>query len=267
MIRVLLAGHDPITRTKIHSFLSKERDISIVSECATGIETSEKLNILEPEILILDLDLPGISGFEILESVKCANIPYVIAMSKLDKYAIHAFEFNVIDYLIKPFNRYRFRDALIRVKRSLERDKRANGQIVIERSVNGPPGLMHPTVERVPIKVGRRVKMLDASVITYILADRDFTNLHMTTGETIHTSERISHLEIKLPADRFQRVQRSVILNLKYINEIHSKKGKFEFIMSSGESFMSGTLYKRELTTLVTTWNKHQLAKDIALTY
>ncbi|MGB9429457.1 MAG: response regulator [Gammaproteobacteria bacterium] len=261
MIRVLLAVHDVISKTKIRYFLSEERDISIIADCANGTEASEMLNILEPELLILDFELPGMSGFELLESVKCARMPYVIIVSRQDKYAVRAFEFDVTDYLIKPFDKTRFREALTRVKRHFERDKRAEGQAFsANESGNGSAALIHPAVERIPIKFGRRVKLLHTSAIRHIVADRDFTNLHMVTGETIHTSERISQLEMKVPADRFQRIQRSVILNLEHVQEIRSKKGKYEFVMNNGECFMSGILYKRELNTLVTTWNKRQHA-------
>ncbi len=257
MIRVLIADDDVYSRNNIRNYLHGERDINIIAECEDGINASEKLAILEPNILILDTELPKISGFEILESARRMRMPYVIFISSYDKYALRAFEFNAIDYLVKPLEKRRFLDAILKVRRYIERDMRAEYHAISpNKSVSNPTGSIHPMAERVPVKIGRRINLLSTSAIRYIVADRDSTNFHMVTGETIHSSERISQLETKLPADRFQRIHRSIIANLEFIREIRPKKGSYEVVINNGENFMSGHIYKRELDTLFTFWNK-----------
>lgn len=261
MIRIILANNDEVTKTKIRRFLQDDPDMTIVSDCSDGKLASDRLHMLEPDILMLDMDLPGISGFDVLESVTRMRMPYIIVTSAEDKYAARAFEFGVTDYLVKPINKYRFQEAITKVKRFIERDRRADsGAVSVLHPTGETTDFIHPAVERIPIKNGRRVRLLNTSAIRYIVADRDFANLHMITGEVIHTSERISQLEGKLPPERFQRIQRSYIVNLEHIHEIRSKKGKYEFIIDNGESFMSGYLYKRELSTLVSTWSKRRHA-------
>lgn len=261
MIRVVIAEPDDKTRANILNLLKDDATMEIVADCCDGTDTCERLKILEPNILILDAEMPKMCGFEILESATRPGGPYVIMTSAHDKYAARAFEFGVTDYLIKPLNKYRFLEAITKVKRYIERDRRADGgSAVVNHHADPANGYIRPTAERIPIKNGRRVRLLNASAIRYVLADRDFANLHMVTGEVIHSSERISHLEIKLPIERFQRIQRSVIVNLEHVQEIRSKKGKYEFVMGSGEGFMSGYLYKRELSTLVATWSKRRHA-------
>lgn len=261
MIRVMLADNDEVSKTKIRSFLQDDPDMHIVFDCGDGVQARDKIQLLEPEVLLLDMDLPRLSGFEVLESVIRMRMPYIIVTSAQDKYAARAFEFGVTDYLVKPINKYRFQEAITKVRRYIERDRRADsGGAATTVAAGDPSGLIHPAVERIPIKNGRRVRLLNTSAICYVIADRDFANLHMITGEVIHTSERISQLEGKLPPDRFQRIQRSFIVNLEHVHEIRSKKGKYEFIMSGGAGFMSGYLYKRELSTLVATWSKRRHA-------
>lgn len=257
MIRVLIADDDIFSRNNIRAYLNGERDINIIAECQDGINANEKLAVLEPDILILDTELPKMSAFDILKSATRLRMPYIIFISAYDKYALRAFEFNAIDYLVKPLDKRRLLDALTKVRRYIERDRRAEDHAVsANKSVSNPTGPIHPMVERVPIKRGRRISLLSTSAIRYIVADGDSTNFHMATGETIHSSERISQLETKLPADRFQRIHRSIIANLEFIREIRPKKGSYEVIINNGDNFMSGYIYKRELDALFTTWNK-----------
>jgi len=257
MIRVLIADDDILSKNNIRAYLNGEHEIHIVAECEDGINASEILDILEPDVLILDTELPKMSAFDILKSATRMRMPYIIFTSTYDKYALRAFEFNAVDYLVKPLDKRRLLDAITKVRRYIERDRRAENRTVsANKSVSNPTGPIHPMVERIPIKKGRRISLLSTSAIRYIVADRDCTNYHMITGETIHSSERISQLEIKLPADRFQRIHRSIIVNLEFIREIRPKKGRYEVVINNGENFMSGYIYKRELDTLFTFWNK-----------
>ena len=263
MIRILIADEDASSISSIRTFLSGERDISIVAECANGIAACQKLDIDEPDIFIVDVELPEMSGFEILEFARHTGMPYIIFTSISNKYAVRAFEFNVVDYLIKPFSRQRFRDALSRVREYIQRDIRAkeDGHFITASQVTVDSVNYHRnSVERVPIRIGRRIRLMQTAAVQYITADRDFTNLHMATGETIRTSERISQLEIKLHRYEFQRIHRSRILNLRHVREILPRNTQYEFVMRTGECFMSGILYKRELNALITTWNKPQQA-------
>ncbi len=261
MIRVLIADHDVISKHQVSSYLTNEHDLNVVAECIDGLEAKDKLDTLEPDICILDVELPKISGFEIFDSATHLHMPYIIFMSAYDKYALRAFEFNAIDYLVKPLEKHRFQNAITKARRYIERDMRAGSRTAsADMPGSVPIALNRPAMERVPIKRGRRISLLRISAIRYIVADRDFTDFHMLTEETIHSSERISHLELKLPIDRFQRIQRSVIVNLECVREIRLKNGGYEFVMNNGESFLSGVMYKRELGALFTFWNKRQFA-------
>jgi len=258
MIRLLIADNDVVSKHKVHAFLNSAHDLKVVAECIDGMDARDKLTILEPDLVILNVELPKMSGFEILGSATHMKMPYIIFTSAYEKYALRAFEFNAIDYLVKPLEKHRFQDAITKARRYIERDVRAGNRTASAgKPGTSPITLNRPSIERVPIKRGRRISLLRTSAIRYIVADRDFTDFHMLTGETIHSSERISQLEFKLPIDKFQRIQRSVIVNLEWVREIRLTKGKYEFVMNNGESFLSGIIYKRELGSLFTFWSKH----------
>jgi two-component system, LytTR family, response regulator len=261
MIRLLIADNDVVSKHKVHAYLNHAHDFNVVAECADGMDAKDKLTLLEPEMVILNVDLPRMSGFEILGSTAHIKMPYVIFTSEDEKCALRAFEFNAIDYLIKPLEMQRFHGAMTKARHFIERDLRAEnvtapaaGADTVTMTLN------RPSIERVPVKRGRRISLLRTSAIRYIVADRDFTDFHMLTEETIHSSERISQLEYKLPNDRFQRIQRSVIVNLECVREIRLQKRSYEFVMNNGEIFTSGHIYKRELAALFAFWNKRSIA-------
>jgi two-component system, LytTR family, response regulator len=261
MIRVLLADNDVVSKHKLRAYLKHAYDLNVVAECMDGMDARDKLNILEPDIVILNVELPRMSGFEILGSTAHMKMPYVIFTSADEKYALRAFEFNTIDYLVKPLEKQRFHDAITKARRYIERDLRADNVNASAASADTVSmALQRPSIERVPVKRGRRISLLRTSAIRYIVADRDFTDFHMLTEESIHSSERISQLKYKLPIDRFQRIQRSVIVNLEYVREIRLQKGRYEFVMNNGESFLSGIIYKQELGALFSFWNKRLIA-------
>jgi two-component system, LytTR family, response regulator len=261
VIRVLIADNDVVSKHKLHAYLNHAHDLNVVAECVDGMDARDKLNILEPDIVILNVELPGMSGFEILGSTAHMKMPYVIFTSVDEKYALRAFEFNAIDYLVKPLEKRRFHDAITKARRYIERDLRAENVTAPAAGADTVTmALNRPSIERVPVKRGRRISLLRTSAIRYIVADRDFTDFHMLTEETIHSSERISQLEYKLPNDRFQRIHRSVIVNLECVREIRLQNGKYAFVMNNGEIFTSGHIYKRELAALFAFWNKRSIA-------
>jgi two-component system LytT family response regulator len=110
--------------------------------------------------------------------------------------------------------------------------------------------------ERVPVKIGRRVRFLDAGHMRCIRADRDYVNIHMTTGEIIHTSDRISQMEEKLTGLPFLRVHRSAIVNLEQVREVRSAGSYYDFLLTADMRVTSGCTYKRDIHALISSWKK-----------
>ncbi len=249
MIRVILAERDGTEKFKIQRLLQSDPELQVVADCCDGAEAREKVNVLEPDILVSAIDLPTMSGFEILESVTTVRMPYVIVIAGGAKYATRAFESGVTDYIVKPITKHRFQDSLVKVKRQIERDRRAEGAAIVNMKISDQSGTVdRPSVDRIPIRCGRRVRFLSLSAVRYITRNRNFANLYMVTGEVIHTSESISQLETKLPSERFQRIQRSAIINMGDLREIRTKQGKYEFVMSRGECLLSDIVSSENIT-------------------
>jgi two-component system, LytTR family, response regulator len=254
MLHVLIADGDAPSREAIHSYLDNERDINIVGECVNGSDMREQFRMLEPDLLITDTELSAISAFDILDTAVQTKPYHVIFTSKSDKYALRAFEFNALDYLVKPLEKARLQEAINRARRYWHLDKAEESIATSTVQSNNISSVTTGTAERVPIKIGRRIRLLSSSIIMYITADHDCTNVHMATGQIIHSSERISQLEQKLSGYDFQRIHRSRIINLKHVREIIPTNSRYKFILFGGKSFMSGILYKRELKSLLLTW-------------
>ncbi len=263
MIRVLIVDDEQHARAGIRSLLEPEADIEVVGECGEGRTALESLQVLQPDAMFLDIQMPGLTGIEVLKTATLARRPYTVFTTAHHDYALQAFEVAAVDYLLKPFDAARFRAALLKIRTQLDLDRRANGRLDMADLMSRLPGvpaalaaIAAPPSDRVPVKIGRRVRFLSATHMRYITADGNYVNIHMTTGEVIHTSERISMMEEKLRAQHFLRIHRSVIINIDQVREAHSMGSYYGFTMSDGASLTSGLTYKKNIHGLLTAWRK-----------
>lgn len=259
MIRVMIVDDEPLARGKIRTLLTPHRDFQVVAESGDGRDGLEKMQALKPDALFLDVQMPQMGGMEMLTQVAPGPRPYTVMTTAFDGYAIKAFEFDAIDYLLKPFDTGRFEAALGRIRAHVERDIRSAGRIDVDMMLKRlGPAAPEPRArsERVPVKIGRRVRFLDAGHMRCIRADRDYVNIHMTTGEIIHTSDRISQMEEKLSGLPFLRVHRSAIVNLEQVREVRSSGNCYDFLMTGDMQVTSGCTYKRDIHALIGSWKK-----------
>ena len=261
MIRAIVADDEPLARSKIRGLLDLEQDFEIVAECGDGASALRKLRVLEPDVLFLDIQMPGISGIELLHTASLRSPPYTVIISAHDQYVVQAFEVNANDYLLKPFDGERFAVAIDRIRRQVQLEARARNyadinqlMTTVERRLTK---LEKPqSSARIPVKIGTRTRFLSTQAIKYVKADKDYVNIKMVTGEVIHTNDRISHMEHKLPTDQFARIHRSAIINLDQIKEIRSKGYCYEIVLSEGETFDSGVTFKRKIQSLQAHWKR-----------
>lgn len=268
MIRVMIVDDEPLARGKIRGLLQSHPDFEVVAESGDGRDGLAKLKEHSPDALFLDVQMPHLTGMEMLAATGPGPRPYTVMTTAYDDYAVKAFEFDAVDYLLKPFDAGRFSAALARIRTHLERDFRSAGRIdldVLMKRLEGVGSVPAATEAhaapalrpgRVPVKIGRRVRFLDAGHMRCVRADRDYVNIHMTTGEVIHTSDRISHMEEKLASYPFLRIHRSVIVNLEQVREVRSAGACYDFLLTGDENATSGCTYKRDIHALLTTWKK-----------
>jgi two-component system, LytTR family, response regulator len=263
MIRVLIVDDEPIARSGLKALLASEPDIRVVGESGDGRDALEKIETLQPDAMFLDIQMPDLTGIEMLQEGLEARRPYTIIVSAHEDYSLEAFDVNVRDYLLKPIDGSRFKRALTRLRGHLNVQRRADGLGELgESQKRATPEAAKPAApavsDRVPVKVGRRVRFLSLRHIRHVAADGNYVNMHMTSGEVIHTSERISQMENKLFPHHFVRIHRSTIINIDEIREVFINGSYYEFLMTDGGRLTSGVTYKKNVQSLLAAWKKTQ---------
>jgi two-component system, LytTR family, response regulator len=228
----------------LRQLLRDDRDVEIVGESATALETIELVRAANPELLFLDIHMPGMDGFDVmgaLASQKETPTPRVIFTTADDQYAVRAFEVNAVDYLLKPFTCERLRAAVQRVReQSQPRPAEAgNG------NASGPAVNFY--TNRIVFKSRGRILFLPVSDIRWIGAEGNYVRLSTAT-ETHLLRETMAHLEERLDPRGFLRVHRSFIVNLKYVKEVRRETtGDSVVIMDSGQKVALGRSYRAYL--------------------
>lgn len=253
-IRTLIVDDEPIARWGIRSQLEGEPEIEIIGECANGVEAVAAIEEQAPDLVFLDVQMPGLDGFGALAAIGAAigveRLPEVIFVTAYDKYALKAFEVHAVDYLLKPFSRERFLDALQRARNNLRRQDTAE---INRRLLALLKDQQSQTayLERLVIKSGGRIFFLDVSEVDWIETADNYVRLHV--GKQSHLlRETMSHLESKLDPKQFIRIRHSVIVNIKRIRELRPLiNGEYVFLLRDGSELTSSRRYRKKLNTLL----------------
>jgi len=205
-IAAVIVDDEELARAILREYLAAHPDIEIVAECANGFEAVKAVSELAPDLLFLDIQMPKLNGFEVLELVGPG--PAVIFITAYDQYALRAFEVHAVDYLLKPFTPERLTEALERVRQRMERNEASPVPALVKQArASGKP------VERVLVKDGSRVHVIPVEKIDYIEAQDDYVGIK-AGGKEYLKQDRMAELESLLPPERFIRIHRSYILNI-----------------------------------------------------
>ena len=209
-MRVLIVDDEHLARALLREFLGAHPDVEIVGECANGFEAVKAIGELDPEVVFLDIQMPKLDGFEVVELA--GGKPHYIFATAYDQFALRAFEVHAIDYLLKPFSRER-------LKQALEHARSRQAPPAQLQAVVAEAAQRHGYLERVLIKDGTRVQVVPASSIDYIEAQDDYVQV-MAAGRAWLKNQRMSELEAQLDPQVFIRIHRSYIVNLGSIARI-----------------------------------------------
>ena len=256
MIRALIVDDEPPARDQVREFLSAEPDVLVVGESADGADALQQIRALEPDLLFMDIRMPRMSGLEVLSSGAEARLPYTIFTTAYAHYAVEAFAVEALDYLVKPLERSRFREAVERARRYLARDaslmRRIEPQILRAFLASLETFGGGTRRERLAIKVGRRVRFLDLPLIEYVRADGDYVAIHLRGEEVLKARDGIAELQVRLPSARFLRIHRSLIVNIDCVKELRSnKRGGYTLVTASGHRLAAGATYASAVETLL----------------
>jgi len=247
-IRAVIVDDEPLGRTVIREMLRGEADIELVGEAANGHEALEVLSQTQPALLFLDVQMPEVDGFDLLGALE--TLPLVIFVTAYDQYAVRAFEVHALDYLLKPFDRERFRQAVqrARVQLRLAQHNAVNERIL---ALLEAQKARTPYLERLVIKHQGRVFFLKTSALDWAEAEGNYVKLHV--GPTVYLlRETLSHLETQLDPQRFARLHRSHLVNLDRIRELQPwSHGEYRVLLHDGTELTLSRNYRDRLHGLL----------------
>jgi two-component system LytT family response regulator len=248
-IRVLLVGNDPQARQRLREGILPQPEMKIVGECTNGIGVVTLIKEQPVDLMVLDIEMPEANGFAALEIIPQEQLPYVIFVTTHERYAVRAFEFNAVDFLLKPFDCDRFAKALMRARKQIlhEGSQSLDRQMFfILRALKARPEY----AERFIVKSNGHMFFIKTDDIHWIEAEGNYVRLH--SGKESHLlRETISALESQLDPKKFMRVHRSTIVNLDCVKELQSWfHGDYRIIMRGGKELMLSRSYRDRLSGL-----------------
>jgi two-component system LytT family response regulator len=233
-IRIIIADDEPLAREGIKTFLAEEPDVEIVGECADGASAVRAVEKSRPDLLFLDVQMPRLNGFDVLEAIAPELMPLVIFTTAHDEHAIRAFEVNALDYLLKPFKQARFKTALQRAREQLAA---RSASAADPRLASLLAGLRSPTrgAPRILVKSPDHILFLKPEEIDHIEAAGNYLVLH--AGKDRHiVRDTMAAMETRLGPAGFMRISRSAMVNLNRIGQLQPQAapGEFCVILKSG---------------------------------
>jgi two-component system, LytTR family, response regulator len=247
-IRTIIADDEVLARQKLLQLLQDDTDMQIVGEGANALETIDLVQFTKPDLLLLDIQMPGMDGFDIISSLSAngtTHPPRIIFTTAYDQYALRAFEINAIDYLLKPFTRERLRQAVGRAKEYFAAAHEGGGTTI--------KGSEERYTSRIVFKSKGRILFLPVSDIRWVGAEENYLRI-CTERENHLLRETMARFETRLDPKSFIRVHRSAIVNLQHVKEIRTDTpdGEAFVLMQNGQKVPVSRGYRTRITQLCT---------------
>jgi two-component system, LytTR family, response regulator len=245
-IRTLIVDDEPYAIRKVRRLLRDDPELMLF-EAHNGREALDSIEKLSPDLLLLDVQMPEMNGFEVLKSVKAEKIPKVIFVTAFDQYAIQAFEIHALDYLMKPFEPDRFVDAIRYAKEQIREDRNKSYQLPVLDLLQELKSVRKDYLERLPVKRNERILFIKTDEIDWIEASGRYVFLHVGK-ESYLFKEALKTLESDLDPKTFVRIHRSNIVNLNRIKQMQQWfHGDFLVVLQDGTQLMLSRRYRDKL--------------------
>ncbi len=213
MIRTILIDDEPLARSLLRNFLDEIQEVEIVGEYENGFEGLKGITDLKPDLIFLDVQMPKLNGFEMLELL--VDIPHVIFVTAYDQYAVKAFESNAVDYLLKPYSRERLIAAFQKAKELI--DKPAKPTKVKELIDDHQAQI--ETIDRIAVRTGTKIKIIYTGEVEYLESQDDYVMIYTADGKYLK-QKTMKYYENNLPHQSFIRVHRSYIVRIDFVEQI-----------------------------------------------
>jgi two-component system, LytTR family, response regulator len=231
-VNALIVDDEPLAREIIREMLRRDEQIKIVGECGNGMDAVTAIEQERPDIVFLDIQMPEMDGFAVIEAVGARSMPAVIFVTAYDQYAVNAFRVHALDYILKPFDWERFADALQRAKSQIHRDNNLSEKLeTLLRQMRKKQDY----AERLIIKTSGRVIFLRTEEIDWIEAEGNYVRIHVGKDSYLQR-DTIGGMESKLDPTRFPRIHRSAIVNIDRVQELRPWfQGDYCVILRNGK--------------------------------
>ena len=254
-MRAVIVDDEELARRGIRTLLQRAGDVEVVSECGNVGEAIRAISAMEPELVYLDVQLQGNTGFDIIAALPGTKCPHVIFVTAFDRFAVRAFEIHALDYLLKPVNEGRFNDSLARARAAVAGVCDASmirrlWQITKELRA-APAQSAPPVADRIPVKSQGRVTILNVADIDWVGAGGDYVSVHVGSKSWL-LRETIAAAEARLALSGFVRTHRSTLVNINRVRELLPlSKGEFTIVLHNGTELKLSRNYRFALERLL----------------
>lgn len=250
-IRAIIVDDEPLARDGLSLLLEEEADIHVEAQCANGEEAIAAITSKKPDVLFLDIEMPGMNGFDVIREIGLQHMPQVIFVTAYNQYAVEAFEFHAMDYLLKPLRKDRLQSSLRRLRQQLEQadtsesSNKLNSILELFKQLPGANG--NDNADRIIVKSHGHIHFLNASEIFWVEASGDYVTIH--TAEKSHLLRETMHnMEKRLEPHGFKRIHRSSIINLDFVSELKTgKNNDYQVVLKDGTELNLGRSFKDAL--------------------
>ncbi len=232
-MRTLIIDDEPLARKGIRQLLEGDPEVQILGECVDGLESVEQIKALRPDVIFLDIQMPEMDGFAVLDALSAEELPIVVFVTAYDQHALRAFQVHALDYLLKPFDEERFHEALDRAKAQW---RQKNGSQMTRRIIEMLDGNREERQApgRIMVRNAGRITFVRVEEVDWIEAQGDYVCLHCQ-GKKHLVREKISDMENQLATDRFLRIHRSTIVSIPRIKEMQPLfHGEYAVVLHDG---------------------------------
>ena len=243
-MNVLIVDDEPLARAGMRMLLEEESAITSIGEARNGAEAVAVIRAGRPDLLLLDVQMPEMDGFGVLEELGAEHIPPVIFVTAHDRYAIQAFEVNAIDYLLKPVTRERFQQALTRMRERVTAQGLDNRHVLsLLQQLSAPPKYL----ARVALRAAGKITFVNIEDLLYVQAAENYVQLHLKTSRhLLHVP--IATLESSLDPAMFLRIHRSLIVNVRHIQELETgPHGEYIVVLKGGARLQSSRSFHEKI--------------------
>lgn len=255
-IRTIIADDEELARRGLRALSQRCEGVELICECRNGREAVDAIHRHRPDLVFLDVQMPGKTGFDVISAIADGQRPHVVFVTAYDKFALRAFEVHALDYLLKPVNEERFDAAVARVREAMSH---ATDSAMIQRVRQAavdpqvvPASLTASAVDRLPIKANDgRILVIRVLDIDWIEADGDYVSVH-AKGKTWLIRETIAAMELRLALSGFARIHRSTLVNAERVRELRPlDKGEYTVVLNDGTELKLTRNYRASVERLV----------------